>query len=383
MFPSESYSPAELLTNFVKETGSSLSTVTNLGLIYEQQIETTHALDEAMVMLVKACPIMKNLRGMERMSQFFQQRLGEVCPLLCGVSMSTRDYALDCLQKFIDLQPSLLPQLSSLCLPGMNNLLPDMSGCVGITDLQLGSYFGLDSQWLILPPKLQKLRCALMFTGPPHVAADGIALGSLLNLEFNEGAVNLHTLAQLLQAAPSLTSLQKKCQPEVCIKCVLDASMAADLRLVLDHTYKGVKDAVFFIVNDAEKRLDMQALLASMPRMDGVKKCKLQVQDLNLSDLGPLLKMFPDVQELSILYLFDMGDTELLLLTACKKLTWLELEVADEVTPTGLVSLCQTLPGLKTIRCTDCAQLKGYALQLAEYGQLVGRDISITDDAPQ
>lgn len=161
------------------------------------------------------------------------------------------------------------------------------------------------------------------------------------------------------------------------IRREIDLNMASDLYFLRDRNTDFLKDSVIFLDCHEGKRhgVDFPALLASLPIMHNLHKCKFK--NLQIGDLGQLIRLFPNMQHLTLKSCEDLGEIELQALTVCTQLTSLELKRTNNVSPMGLLLLCERLPRLCTIWCIVCAQLQGHDLE--SFSQLLGREISIQE----
>lgn len=255
-----------------------------------------------------------------------------------------------------------------------------MSGNTSIVSLNLPGYeFDIDADWRYLPKMLQQLSCLCIGEGPPsRTKCNGAhTLACLKRLVVDvEGLgythTHLHPLAQVLRAAPVLSFLTvgfPHNTSKFTVNCKLDettyATIAADLVQVQQNMGILFFNTVAYRVQFPEQGPQASAcdVIATLPCMAGVAQCALC--NLVPGELRGLLQVFPDVQLLKLEHDDDveLGNAELLELTACSQLTHLEPEHNNQLTGFGLLLLCQRLPKLCSIVCRKCPQLTEPILQ--------------------
>lgn len=379
-----------LLEAFLREVGPALSKVKDLVLYLKAEsgsAVTASLLDESLALLVGACPMLSRLKSQGRLSQTFLRHVGEACPLLTELTILSESQDLPDLQKVLLLLPSLLPNVDTLWLPlhrlhRRQDVFPDMSSNTGLRNLYLHRcIFDSEKSWQCLPPKLLTLECFAIRQGPPATGPGGQLLHSLLGLSVAcHVPMRLDSLAQLLRCAPNLKVITDNhgYGGLHTIDCTFNPpTAAADLstlrgRMEID----AIKHAVYrFGYNEEYDVMLFPPLLAALPCMAGVERC--EVQYCLSSDLGPLLAVFPDVRELSLLGMEEMGDVGMQALASCAKLTSLTLEGCSKATPIGLFALCTRLPGLCSVVHNTCTLLKAPALD--SFKQLLQRDITLQE----
>lgn len=147
----------------MRKAGSSLASLTTLTVhLHAVGTKPTVAPDltDALGLLVEVCPVLTTLSFQGPMPPIFLRKLGECCPALsCLTIVVARDKDLPRVQELVALLPGSLPNLSTLNLPGLCHVLPDLSTNQVITDMDLrpGFVFISDAQWRALPPNLQRL----------------------------------------------------------------------------------------------------------------------------------------------------------------------------------------------------------------------------------
>lgn len=360
-----SYSPAPLLKAFVQAVEASLSTVTSLILSYQQSggsSVTTFYIQEAMGWLVSACPSLKSVRIQGHLPMSFFCSIGSCCPFLSALTLEADDEELAYLQKVVLLQPSLLPNISSLVLLGIRYSLPNMSQNTGILSLEMPDLGMTDeSCWSRLPSNLKHLKCGSLNAWPLPCDASTDLFSSLLSLEVRLIATDLHALTLLLKEAPCPRQI-KQCR--FGILCTVDHHTAADLFFL--HQQMQVGDIGKFdyeICCDWRGTADdwVPQFLSNLPCITGITQCVLNCMDANLL---PMLRAFPDLEAVNISHCNALTDLELHSLTACRKLQSIHLLRCHSVTPMGMLALCCQHPGLRMVGFDACEMLRGPQLQL-------------------
>lgn len=329
------------------------------------------ALDDALVGLLSTCTALTSCTFSGHPSHELLQNMGKYCPLLATLSITGvgRD-DLPYLRGMLQLQPSLLPNISSLSFLDMSGgfRLPDISGNHGIVFLDVhGCHFSTDAHWLLLPRNLEVLRCRIILSGPPSLADGTMSFQSLKRLEVHDCAplIPLGAIAQLAANAPSLVSItaQMNCKDkgEFFVMVELTQSTAsstsAHLSLLQPMLTRHALDSATFLVDfsQSDAQDSLLSVISALPRITGVARCKIQV--CNPGELGPLLVCFPDIQELQIQTAAGLDDVELQEIAVCTSLTTLNLHSCHNITIMGLLSLCHGLPGLRSVTCCGCVQL--------------------------
>lgn len=387
--PAGTYSPAVLLEAFLREVGPALSKVQDLALHLKDDSGSAaiaSLLDESLALLASACPMLSRLESQGRLSQTFLRHLGGACPLLTELTIMSNNQDIPYLVEVLLLLPSLLPNVNTLRLPLQHRMrpednCPDMSSNTGLMHLYLPYCMLNSSSWQCLPPKLLTLECFVICQGPP-ANGPGDLLGSLLGLSVTcKVPMQMGSLAQLLRCAPNLEVITAN-HGDVglhTIDCTFNLpTAAADLSTLLGRMEIDViKNAVysFGYFKDDDDSLPFPPFLAALPCMAGVER--FEVQNCPSAHLGPLLAVFPDVRELSLLCTEDMGDVGLQALASCTKLTSLTLEGCSKATPIGLFALCTRLPGLCSVVHKTCTLLQAPALDSFE--QLLQRNIILQE----
>lgn len=373
------------MEGFVREAGAALHTVTGMTLMLRDtcgSAAATAALSEALCTLVSACPSLKTLTSHGPMSPEFLHSLGQTCPQLSALKSHATSKDLPSLQRVVQLLPSLLPQLTSLTLLAYNPShtatqdIPDMSGCTGVLSLDMSKCsISILSHWPSLPPNLQHLRCSEVTVGPS--AGLVYPLSSLISVTVEQGSIGLNVLALLLRVAPALQLLQAATvndavDPSLIIDCTLDCpSTSASLSFVNQQMGRCCLQHSAFAISYGTgwDRSLIQPSIAAMPCMISVTRCIFNQVDPE--DLPLLLQVFPIVQHLTLSSPQDTDDIGIQDLTLCSRLSCLELEFCNHVSPMGLVSLCQRLPMLRHVICDECDLLR--APDLARCQKLLRR----------
>lgn len=171
------FSPAILLESFVHEAGPSLSTLTSLSLLMEEDWPTgnsstaiTAALSNAMTTLVGACLALTAFSFHGHMCPKFLRHLGEMCPQLKLAFVDSNPDHQEEQLKFMLLLPSLLPHVTSLTFENRRGDYesPNMSSYSSITSPNVYSFtFSIEAEWLCLPPNLKHLHCFDAEAWPP------------------------------------------------------------------------------------------------------------------------------------------------------------------------------------------------------------------------
>lgn len=373
--PTVSFSPAVLLEAFVREVGAALTTVTSLTLHVEDSAgnRTTGAvLMTALASLFSACPVLRSFGISGRLSPALMCTLAGACPLLSTLRVMFAGADLPYLQASLLLQPTLLPNITTLTFeePSPGFQLPDISSNHTVHALELRTCsFVTHAHWLSLPPNLRTLSCSGLEGGPPAAVNGRASLASLRSLQLDlHVPVSLHVLAQVLRAAPSLQDITPMVGDSegdtLAIHCHLKQSTAAktidDLAL-LQRTTQGSALRTAFICIDCTEREDVQGssslcgTIADLQCMPGTTRCG--ILGLTPGELAPLLGLFPDLTVLEIGMTDGFSDVELQDVAVCTSLTTLALSNCDSVTPMGLLLLCQRLPRLRKVTCHACAEL--------------------------
>lgn len=381
-----------MLHVFVREARASLRNLTCLALYQDitgGSADAAAVLSNAMRMLVSACPALNSLTLDGHLSSTFVRSLGESCPLLNALTFVTprpqnREYA----KEVLKLQPFFLPHITSLTLHGCddNYKLPNLIGNTSIVCLDVGDFgFRSEAEWLLLPPRLQHLKCLCIAKGPPTLPNDRALLSSLLSLHTLKDAssIMLHCLAQLLRAAPALQSLtlEPGQRQNVHMNFTSGAATAADLTLVLRRTELSSIREAWFHVDGNDRGEEPLVQTALLPQMTGITRCMMW--SLIPGELGSLLRLLPDVCEINLRNCSNFTDVELQQLAVCAQLTTLRLARCEDLTPMGLFAICLRLPQLRHVVCAHCPQLERRRLegcgQLLQQHGLVARLACVSD----
>lgn len=358
-----------MLEQFYTTAQLPLSTVSHLSLKLHDTSTTAGAaglLNDMLVQLARGCPNLASLDMRGRLPLALLRSLGEACPLLSALSISIHDTGAAYLQETVKLLPSLLPNVNSLTLPHIEELLPDMSLTTTILSLNLaGTWCSCSLNWLLLPPKLQHLKCACLPAAPPVLPDSMHLLQSLTSIKLTGHVhIQLLTIAQLLRAAPALRSIDidnSSCVVvpySINILLFLNTATAADLR-TLQQRRSVLTNPTFQIKHAMENAQGLsQDVLDALPCMTGVTHCSFC--RLDPSHLVRMLQVFPNVQNLT---LNDVDDVQLQELILCPGLTSLYLIGCKSVTHVGVVALCLRLPSLRTIHADKHCQLSGPATE--------------------
>lgn len=362
--------------------GEALHTVTSLEIHLRDtgsSIVTAALLQDAMKILVWACPTLTSLtiEGSSHLATLCT--LGQACPLLSELTVVAEDEDMLELQALVFQLPSLLPTVHSLRFSSLINNLPDMSKNTGITKLCMDFFsfdseveVGYDVQWLFLPPRLQQLFIFSAHAGPvPPKAGSGDdcsrdVLCDLHSLDIGLPGVQLRVIADILRAAPALKHLSngRYTHKVPVIDCFVEPTSAANLSLLLERSsgVAGLRDAMYrFDFDDVWVDVpELLPLLAGLPNMVGVRECEFR--DFSLECLGPLLAIFPDVQTLTLWGSESIDDVGLQQVAVCKRLERLEIKSYEEVTPMGLHALCPRLPHLQSVSACMCAHMRAPGL---------------------
>lgn len=359
----------------MRKVGACLSTVTALDLCYMDtsgNAVSVAALCQAMGLLLDACPSLKSLTSRGHLPTAFLRKLGAACPHLSALTMHNEEVDLLYLQRILMLQPTLLPHVTSLSLPRLQRALPDMSHNTGILSLEMQSFIMQGAHWLSLPGKLQRLKCAAMHEGPPLCADSTDLLSNLLDIEFDSISMPLHEIAQLLREAPFPHQI-RDCRLN--ILCSVSPSIATDLLFIHQEMQMGVVKRFTYDLRFEIPRREAWSptLMSTLPRMTGVTRCTLDCRNGNIL---PMLRAFPDARNVIISHCAALGNLELHTLAALAKLESLQLMYCDNVTPMGLLALCNQLQGLVCVDFVGCAMLHGPELGvcvglLRQYGSKV------------
>lgn len=369
----------------MREAGNRLNSLTSLSLLIVDNRHggstlTTATLDEAMIKLAGLCLSLTSFTFTSHLPAAFLQTLGQSCPQLRQLTYACTgaDNQTD-LNHVLSLQPSLLPHLTTLTIHAdiVEYKLSDMSCNPSITTLHLPAFtLKTKEEWLCLPPKLQHLKCYSFTAGPPLSPGRSSLLSELLSLELRVQPPNftLHTISQLLRAAPAFQQL--KCLPPPnMLSCSIDFDLhpSSAAETAVDLSFLNLKMELPFIRNATYSLSGMalgtgqshSSVITSMPRMTGV--ASFRAMRLHPGDLGLLLKAFPDATDLGLHSCHGMTNVELQELAAgCLQLKNLMLAQCPSVSPVGLFSICQRLPQICQVMCANCPLLGELALQECE-----------------
>lgn len=383
---------AILLQAFVQRAGAALTSITKLELQLNNFCDSENSaslMDEALTVLVNACPAMQRLDSRGHLSPALMHSLQAACPLLTALKLSAGEANASHVQTVVDLLPTSLPSITSLAFTRSvtNYELPDMSDNANIVDLQLNGFtFQHEAQWLCIPPKLQQLVCGFIKVGPPAITNSTGLLASLISMTLEVDNIGhttnvcMHAVAQLLCAAEALKVFQHANETEsftfVCSPGEGTAvSAAADIQVLSQRmNISGVESAFFCIKFETVTPTSTYLLpfIASLPCMAGVSQ--LQIEDCPPEAIPLVLHIFPNLQVMLLDSEEGVDDYDMQALAACKHLIRLILFSCSKVSPMGVMALCQRLPHLSYVghhacpkmsqpevtRCLDI--LKGYGL---------------------
>lgn len=368
-----------MLKTFLQEVGTALNTVTKLGLHLTHKSGsyiTLRELSLELERLVDACPAVNSLEFEGHMPLTLLHRVAKVCPLLYNLTLSNNDRNCDYLQTVLKDLPSLLPNVSSLTLILLPDVLPDMSCNTGILSLVWHDQVcGDEICWTHFPPNLQTLTCGEFLAAPVVRAGTSSPLGSLLCLDIICCDIRLPVLVQLLHAAPALQQLKME---QWCVRLdgpilnfgtvnvSLDAFTAANLQ-VLSEKFHVLGRPVFKIICNSEEIEGWEAFFSAFPCMAGVKHCRFD--EVAYDQFAPLLKFFPNVQVLSLKPVEGFDGEDLQELDVCAHLTHLCLLSDVDVDQMQLLEVCLSVPTLKRISHCACDDLGGPALE--EFNKLL------------
>lgn len=396
-FP-DSFSPAVLIDEFLKEVGEALATVICLSIDLDDAGNspvTRTIMHTALSMVVRACPSLLQIYSSDIIPPELFEMIGGVCPQLSTITILNSDerIALGSVQEMMLQQPRLFPQLIFLALPHFVENIPDLSGSSSIRILYLCSYAFVDAaQWSRLPPNLEKLQVDSVVAGPsPLNDRTGVPqLVSLLRLGVSCSLMPLHALAQLLQAAPALRELKDGFDPndhrlredgnqqtQVVVHCSDMLSAAADFG-VLQHRMglESIANAVYYFdCNKNGSDTCKESVFAMLPRMPGFTSCLFAYCEI--AEMVELLNVFPDVQSLVLAHV-ELFKIHFLVMSCSSKLTRLKLHKCNSIEPMGLLEVCNFLPSLCDVRCQGCRQLQ--AVGLASCKNMMARSISMIEE---
>lgn len=391
----DAFSPAEQLEEFVEAAGQSLSTVTTLVLGYENTTDSTFTwridkrnnnlmattsaeMDEALAMLMNSCPGLTSLNFSGQLSIQTLTLVGGACPKLHSLTINADDKQPKYFILVLMLLSDLLPRVTSLSLPNFCYLpLAYLSKNVGIVYLDIGGHtLTCDADWKALPPHLQFLKCDEIQVGPPVLPRGRKFLNSLLHLEATEPGIPLHIIIQILHAAPNLQSIKDGHYPVtsssgVHIGIELEWSTAADLSYLHQRLEAGLTlDALysFGTVCEREAGRSVQPLTDALPYMTHAAMGSFSY--FLQPELGSLLKALPSLTSLDLCNPLCIDDIGIQHVAVCPQLTTLKLMRCKDVSPMGLLALCQQLPKLHSVHCTFCCLMVepfvGRCVQLLE-----------------
>lgn len=360
------YSPVLLLKAFIQEAGGALATVTALGLHFEDTGDSTSTLAVmrgAMASLLSACPVLTSLRCSDgHLSATFLQQLGVACPLLASLDIDTGPGDEQYLRNLIPQLSTHLRNLTTLVLQGDGFMLPDMSDSTVVSLRLEGFTFASEDQWRGLPSRLRSLCCAHLEQGPAAGSAgDSCSLAALQTLRLTSAPVaTLHSLAQLLRAAPALAFIEcdrARKDGGLWVKCCLSGKTAADLSLLHCRMNIHVVRHATYWFECADEELLPPGFWSSLPLLPGLTRCDLE--GWPPENVSGLLRLFPDLQHLHLTYMVGFDDIVLRQLASCEQLQSLTLDGCVRVTPLGLFALCMQLPGLGLVSYETCVGLAG------------------------
>lgn len=363
---------------FLREVGESLSTVTSLLLHIQDtggSAVTTAELSKHVGSLLLACPALQSVTLKGSTSPALLRALGLACPLLSSLVMVTNDSDILHLQVMMLLLPSLVPNLTSLGFQGLRHSLPDISANNGILSLAFSHdpgaiiqslhhpphHFNFSSivHWHCLPPKLQHLSVHDIDTGPP--TRDRPLLSSLVRLELYSSFPYAHPLAQLLRAAPALQGVIVGSHPSfmrgmlpACIQFFLHEQTGVELETLQSRLQPPVYSNTSYHVEcrDKDEEESLLPFIAALPCMTGVTG--LQIFGCSLAELGPLLRVFPDLTQLALWSVEKLDDVGLQEVAAAVQLISLTVGACYDVRAMGVLALCQSLPNLKRVDLKSC-----------------------------
>lgn len=387
------------------EAGQSLSTVRLLAFSFTNKggvAATAAALEEAMLHVARACPALTSVSSnYHPLPQRVLCGTEEVCPLLHEFS-STCPYITNLRSgatywRHLQLLPSCI---SILVLFELDEVLPDLSKNTSIRFLEVSGFkFEYESQWLLLPSKLEHLRCDMSNAGPPACKEGGHKLSNLSSVAVSKStydyAISLGVFAQLLRAAPVLKVFRTGWEPitlgsapqhdvflealkqgdsctELLIEAPFSMSSACDLSLLQQRIASGLSLNATYRIGHGE---DGPAE-SSDPPLTAAQDCTAQLtscvfERLEAGELGPLLCLLPNLRHLGVNYPELMEDSDLQELWQCPKLTTLKVYMCEQVTAMGVYALCQRLPGLAAVKILCCDQIT--ELAFTKYRDLLAR----------
>lgn len=296
------------------------------------------------------------------------QKLGKKCPLLTLLYLHGHVVDAPYVVEFVQLQPSLLPNLTDVRLYGIRTpTIPDMRRNGGILNLSLPEYnFKATHEWICLPPKLRHLMCACFEAGPPTALADGTSTLSCL-LSFTVGyngdpvVIPLPLLVEILQAAPvvQVFKTERSCNSTVYAECKLDSNTSTYLSILKGREGTNLRNSACLTFSDDEGD-DNVAIVHSLPIMTGFIHSKIEY--CRSAHLSLLFATLPDVQILHLTGAANLNDIELRVAVGGHLQTLL-LFACDSITPMGVYALCQRLVMLHSVSFDNCDELGEDAIQ--------------------
>lgn len=196
----------------------------------------------------------------------------------------------------------------------------------------------------------------------------------------DDNNIPLHALAQILQAAPNLTTI--KCPEDseqlIFIRCEMDANTAADLTVLGSRKDRELVTSLSLYFEDLSKGND-NVTFHNLPTMNGYTRCQIDYSKPGL--LGPLLTALPDLQTLYLTDAQGLDDIGLCAVAVGGQLQKITLTFCNHITPVGIFALCQRLTMLGSLKYYKCALLENDAMErvqrLLEHH---GRDVKIVNE---
>lgn len=372
----------------MREAGSSLNSLKSFEIHLQDTSNSSFmatALDNALIVLLASCPVLRSLTFSGHLSHKLLQSMGQACPSLSTLISTGADQTdLAYLQTMLQLQPTLLPHITTLTFEDVTEAftIPDISGNHKIESLSLSCCsWWTDAHWRAIPRNLKFWRCMSIESGPPALPDGRKLLTCLQNLEMDDLALcmPLSVVAKLAISAPALLSITTTAHPDhtatLMIRCAIKPETAVTTAANLFLLHPSLAGPAF---NDAYLYCfckhrgggaALQVAINALPRMTCVTRCILR--NLVPGELRPMLACFPDIRELEIRYSPELSGGELQEVSMCTLLTVLKLRACDNLSSMAVLSLCHVLPSLKSVECCGCVLLD--ETSMAECNQLLHR----------
>ncbi|MEW5311895.1 MAG: hypothetical protein WDW38_003572 [Sanguina aurantia] len=255
---------------------------------------------------------------------------------------------------------SLLPKLKRLSIPNLAldspqhaELLRPLSQHTGIESLDLSrTTVRRGSIWSCMSPHVRYLLLDQYLASAPDFPVAGASTCSgLLTLELGECAMDLSALAELLRAAPALSSLHQGSRVaghvQGCGFCMIVSSRVWRSRggVMMDVGRTGSQ----------QDRHGWTTHVDALPAMTEVRECRFTGRVLQ-GRLVNLARVFPAVRKLTLHKRLE-SNSQLEELGVCDQLTHLTLVGCPNISTMALSQLLLALPALEVVTYQECSRL--------------------------